>query len=337
MNKVIKEFKKDLEQIETSEASGGREEDVPKEAWNDGGEFWIVEKKFDGTRLLMHITSEGQRLTTRRISEKTGKLMERSNNAPHFRDLDLKELEGTVLDGEGLAPVEEDTMGATQSIIGSSPEKSWMRQEEIGLLEYHVFDIVKYKGKDLRNLPYKERHTILSAVLIDIWKKYPKCQIIETAQVHIGKKEFYKSEIARGQEGVMVKSQDSVYGDIHGLIKVKSFIRFTMLITGFKDGAGKHEGKVGSVGVGFYGEPQLTYAGGISDVLRQDMKDHPEEYLGKIVEVECQMLTKTGSLRHPRIVGSQEDRKSTDLEQEKLRIFRLDKRPEDCTRGQNNK
>jgi hypothetical protein len=110
-----------------------------------------------------------------------------------------------------------------------------------------------------------------------------------------------------------------------------------MIITGFKDGAGKHLGKVGSLGIGFYKEPQLTFAGGLSDSLRQDMKDHPEEYLGKIVEIEALEMTKTGSLRHPRVIGtSEDDRDSLNIITERMRIFRTDKKLGACLRTQNS-
>jgi len=335
MNKTIKEFKLDLEQIETSEANGGAIYTIPEKVWNESR--WIAELKLDGTRLKFHITPEGNRFDTRRVSDKTKKFMERTNNFPHLRDLDLSEFEGTVLDGEGLAPVETDTMGATQSIVGASPEHAWERQEEIGLIRYKVFDIIKYKGKDCRGDSFGQRRTLLNSLIADIKRKYPDSAIDILRQVTTNKMELYKDIIGNGGEGIMLKSLDAIYGDIHGMLKVKKHIRLTMIITGFKPGAGKHKGKVGSVGIGFYGEEQLTYAGGLSDVLRQDMQDNPNDYLGQTIEIETQEFTRTGALRHPRVVGSQEGRTSDNIETEKARIFRLDKRPEDCKRNQNIK
>jgi len=334
MNRTIKTFTKELEQIETSEASGGAIYTIPENVWNDKN--WIAEPKLDGTRLKFHITSEGNRLDTRRISEKTNKFMERTNNFPHLRDLPLEWLEGTVLDGEGIAPVEKDTMGATQSMVGAGPEHSWEIQDRIGLLNYMAFDIIKYKGEDLRSLPFKQRRLTLNMAIKQIQNRMKEhlgtVQILE--QIKDNKREFYEKRIAKGMEGIMLKHLDGIYGNIHGMLKVKKHIRLTMIITGFKPGAGKHKGKVGSVGIGFYGEEQLTYAGGLSDILRQDMQDNPKDYLGKVIEIECQEFTTTESLRHPRVVGTSEGRDSEDLQTEKLRIFRPDKAPEKCGRNQ---
>jgi ATP-dependent DNA ligase len=264
--------------------------------------------------------------------------MERTNNFPHLRDLPLFERFGdTILDGEGIAPVEENTMGETQSMVGASPEHSWERQEEIGLLKYRAFDILKYRGRDLRGMPFEKRRIILESITAEIKEFHPDTTIEILEQVIADKKKFYEGEIAIGREGIMLKDLDAVYGDIHGLIKVKKHIRLTMIITGFKPGAGKHLGKVGSVGIGFFGEKQLTFAGGLSDVLRQDMQDNPKNYLGQVIEIETQEFTTTGSLRHPRVVGTSENRDSGDIQREKERIFRTDKRPEDCGRNQNIK
>jgi ATP-dependent DNA ligase len=333
MSLTIKTFEKELEQIENSSANGGGVDLIPDKCWKEDN--WVAELKLDGTRLKFHITSEGNRLDTRRISERSGKYMERTNNFPHLRDLDLKELEGTVLDGEGLAPVTEDTMGATQSMVGAGPEHSWEIQERIGQLVYNAFDIIKYKGTDLRKFPYRERHNKLQEVVKSILEKFPDAKINIVRQKTVEKKEYYQSIIARDGEGIMLKDLNAVYGDAKGLLKCKKSKRWTMIITGFKPGDGKHKGKVGSLGIGFHGEPQLTYAGGLSDVLRQDMQDHPTSYLGKVVEIEALEFTKTGSLRHPRVVGSTEGRTSEDIETEKVRIFRIDKAPKDCGRDQN--
>jgi len=332
MNRTIKKYELDLEQIEASKASGGAIYTIPENIWETYG--WIAEEKLDGTRLKMHITPEGNRFDTRRISDKTQKFMERTNNFPHLRDLELVEFKGTILDGEGIAPVKIDTMGATQSIVGASPEHAWERQQDIGWIKYRTFDLIKYQGKDARAIPFRERRIILEDIVKKIRLKYPDTTIEILVQRTKNMKKFYELEIGMGKEGIMLKNLDGLYGDIHSLLKVKKHTRLTMIVTGFKDGAGKHKGKVGSVGIGFYGEKQLTYAGGLSDVLRQDMQDNPNEYLGKTIEIECQEFTKTGALRHPRVVGTNDKRNSQDIEQEKLRIFRLDKNPEDCKRSQ---
>lgn len=54
-------------------------------------------------------------------------------------------------------------------------------------------------------------------------------------------------------------------------------------------------------------------ASGFTDEDRQSMAEHPEDYLGKVIEVECMSTTKDGALRHP-----------------VFRRVREDKGPDDC-------
>jgi len=313
MNKTIKYFNQYLPQYEPSGASGGKVTMVKPECWVDDNEY-VAERKLDGTRLKMHITNEGNRFDTRRVSKKTELFMERTNNIPHLRDLYRNDLEGTVLDGEGLAYSMK--FKDTQSIIGSSPEKAWAKQETLGLLGFHAFDILFYQGLDLRDRPYKERHTALELVVRELNSEYVKiCDWIVR-----NKKTYYECMIEEGDEGIMLKNLNSIYGDKKGLIKAKRTERWTMIVTGFKPGAGKYEGAVGSLKVSFYGDcaDKFTYASGLDDAQRWDAIKNPQNWLGRVVEIEAQELTHTGSLRHPRFID-----------------FRIDKVKEDCGRNQN--
>ena len=315
MNKIIKEFKNKPMQMHASKATGGRIPDVPKEAWEDNGR-WVAEKKLDGTRLKWEFTNEGNRFTTRRISEKSNEFMDRTNNFPHLRDLVIPELEGTVIDGEALAPT--GSFNNTASIVGSSPEKSWLRQEEFGWLEFHTFDILIYKGEDIRDMPYWQRHKILKDVLKILRGCFPNVPIFLSEQTSVNKLQYYHDTVANNEEGIMLKNLDGKYYDTRWMYKVKRFERVSMIITGFKDGDGKYKGAVGSIGVGFFEEGQLTYASGLSDEDRWGYEKRKEEELGNIVEVEFERYTITGSLRNPRFKGP-----------------RPDKVAQDCTRDQN--
>ena len=313
--KIIK-YKDELEQIKPSKASGGKIDAIKPDRWTNGN--WIAETKLDGVRLLMHMTREGNRLTTRRISKKTNKYMERSNNVPHLRDLNMAGYEGTVIDGEGIAPVKKRTMKATQSIIGSSPEVAWEKQKKIGLLNYVVFDILRHKGKDVTKLPYRERRELLKVVLDGLKLKNGETRITLSEHYTEGKRELYEKIIHSGGEGIMLKNMNAAYYDSHFMEKVKKSIRWTMIISGYKPGKGKNKGKVGSIGVVFYRKTLIVYAGGMDDETRDQITAQQKDYIGVVVEIEGQELTEDGSVRHPRFID-----------------FRIDKNPEDATIDQN--
>ena len=133
---------------------------------------YIIEEKFDGTRALVYFLSQGCiesgeivdeigwcRVFSRRISKKTGFYVENTDSLPHLRELDRPELSGTILDGEmfinGL-PFKE-----VSSTLNCLWDKAIDRQIEKGFISFHAFDILFYKGIDLRKMPLERRKVYL--------------------------------------------------------------------------------------------------------------------------------------------------------------------------------
>ena len=69
-------------------------------------------------------------------------------------------------------------------------------------------------------------------------------------------------------------------------------------------GAYDNEGKIHSIG---------TIASGLTDYIREDMSVHPEEYLGKVVEIQCMMKdNKAQTIRHGFFLKTREDKPATE-------------------------
>ena len=122
----------------------------------------ICERKLDGVRIQFRIFDSTKevnyphcRLFSRNVSLKTGFYSERTDNFPHFRDYGKSELANTILDGELLVP--NVPFSETSAVVLSLPEESISKQKEIGKPVFNAFDILFYKGKDLRNIPLIER------------------------------------------------------------------------------------------------------------------------------------------------------------------------------------
>lgn len=129
---------------------------------------YLIEEKFDGTRALVYFLSQPDvsgnelgfcRVFSRRISKKTGFYVENTDSLPHIRELDQPELAGTILDGEmfidGL-PFKE-----VSSTLNCLWDKAVDRQIEKGFISLHAFDILFYKGIDLRKMPLERRKEYL--------------------------------------------------------------------------------------------------------------------------------------------------------------------------------
>lgn len=148
-------------------------EEVQDEKLKDS--HYIIEEKFDGTRALVHFMSQQVfdpetneltdeylgfcRVFSRRISKKTNFYVENTDSLPQIRELDRPDLAGTILDGEmfinGL-PFKE-----VSSTLNCLWDKAVDRQIEKGFISLHAFDILFYKGIDLRKMPLERRKVYL--------------------------------------------------------------------------------------------------------------------------------------------------------------------------------
>lgn len=149
---------------------------------------YIIEEKFDGTRALVYFLSQQVwdeetqslsdnkigfcRVFSRRISKKTGFYVENTDSLPHIREIDAPALGGTILDGEmfidGL-PFKE-----VSSTLNCLWDKAVERQIEKGFITFHAFDILFYRGIDLRKFPLHRRKYFLHVVLEELNSSYIK-------------------------------------------------------------------------------------------------------------------------------------------------------------------
>lgn len=139
------------------------------------------------------------RLFSRRVSKKTGFFVENTDSLPQIRDLSFPELAGTVLDGEmfidGL-PFKE-----VSSTLNCLWDEAVRRQKEKGWVSIHVFDILFYKGIDVRRVPLFKRKELLKTIVDHInspfvqYVHYQQCggmvSVKEYVKTHGTIKELY--------------------------------------------------------------------------------------------------------------------------------------------------
>lgn len=137
----------------------------------------ICERKLDGVRIQLRVFNSTKevpyphcRLFSRNISLKTGFYSERTDNFPHFRDYGKAELANTILDGELLVP--NVPFSETSAVVLSLPEESISKQKEVGKPVFNAFDILFYKGKDLRSTPLIERKGYLEEAVRELSNNY---------------------------------------------------------------------------------------------------------------------------------------------------------------------
>lgn len=142
---------------------------------------YILEEKFDGTRALVYFLSQPTvggdevgycRVFSRRISKKTGFYVENTDSLPQIRETDKPELSGTILDGEMF--IEGLPFKEVSSTLNCLWDKAVERQTLKGFISFHCFDILFYKGVDLRKMPLERRKEYLRLAIEEADNEYIK-------------------------------------------------------------------------------------------------------------------------------------------------------------------
>ncbi len=296
--------------IKFAKAKGGTIDKIKPEMFSDP--HMVMETKYDGCRYRMVIEDGKVILQSRRISKKTGKFVEKQDRVPHLFQYDLSPWNGTIIEGEIIAGDGCDcTSSDVVSIMGCDANKAIMRQEETGKLHWVMFDILFYKGEDVRGCFEAQRRSYLHQFHGDRNMSTFRCESgrvnyfsMSTRCISGDLRLEYDKLIAEGYEGGMMKDTQAVYGK--GWYKVKKVVDLDVVCTGFTEGKGKYAGKIGAVTFGvFYGSGimEISQAGGMEDVQRDFMTLRKISLVGEPMAILAQEITKTKtgySVRHPR-------------------------------------
>ncbi|MCL8537907.1 DNA ligase D [Chryseobacterium gallinarum] len=288
-------------------------------------EEWVYEVKWDGYRAVALMNK--------------GKVEIKSRNDKSFNDKfypvydELKKFGlDAILDGEIVVLGEAGTAN-----FGSL--QNW-RSEADGDLVYYVFDILWYKGKDLKDLSLLERKAILRTVLPESTKILPS-EHFETSGIT-----FLEEAKKLGLEGIMAKKKDSVYhthSRSRDWLKIKANKRQEVVIGGYtlNDDSSKlfssilvgvYEGKkfiyTGKVGTGFNKKIQHEMMELFKPLITKKTPFAEEPDVNKpsrfrpdpphatvtwlrpelVCEVSFTELTNDGVMRHPSFGGMRDDK-----------------------------
>lgn len=302
--------------LQPSRCTGKLGDDLEKD-------YLIGEEKIDGSRYLLYIECdpyerrEGNTLLSRRISVVDGRHVDKTENIPHITGREYKGLEGTVLDGE----VVSKDFSSTNSIMNSAPRIAIAKQKEIGWNDYRVFDVLYFRGVDVRSKTLAERRKILEVVVARM--AVPEVSAIEQFTEDFLKR--FNQFVAKGGEGIVIKDTRLAYGV--GWCKMKKSYDVSCVVSGFKNGTGKYAKGVGSIALSVYHKGKLVeigFASGFDDKVRMDITKNPKKYMGRVVDVFIQELSKAttenpvGRGRHPTFYRFRDDINAEDCTSEKL-------------------
>jgi hypothetical protein len=204
--------------------------------------------------------------------------------------------EGTVLRGELHHP---DGAARVGGIVNALPEKSIQIQRGRGPVEFYAWDIAKFKGGDVSQMPYGRRRELYEGVIEEIRLFNRHLHIVPAMPEDGDPVKFYQAIIndPRGlpwSEGVVVKYKDVV----DEWLKVKSNDTLDVKVVRCLEGSGKFAGSLGAMVVeGPAGVQSEVGSFQLSNDQRQWIWDHRDVLTGQIAEVRAMTVNESGAIR----------------------------------------
>lgn len=270
-----------------------------------------VEEKINGERGVLYLGFDplgrrhGTTLLSRQKSKFDGLFGDKTDQVPHITGGFV--VDGTVLDGEVFAR----DWNYTHSVMGSTPGVAQDIQKDDERLVYHVFDIMFYKGQDVRKRPLSERRELL----LEVVKELANPWIRAVTWLPGDPDATFERVTSAGGEGLVVKKLSSSYGQ--SWTKYKKCSDVSAFIIGYVEGKKALAGMVGSVEVGVYHNGSVHSVGcvsGFTNEQRVDITNNRQAYLGRVMDIFAFELTKADQILNPA-----------------FHRFRSDLNAEDCT------
>jgi DNA ligase-1 len=269
----------------------------------------LLEPKLDGVRCITVVNFESRTVVQ---YTRNGKVLE---NFSHISDSLLANIDdfgrSYVLDGEVVSD-------SFQTLMKQVHRKDDVQASDARLMLFDIIPLSEFQnGKSI--MGQRRR----SALLRSFKSTLDNCghiDVIEQTEVDLGGyvgemqfKEFNKTAIEQGFEGIMIKDPNAIYECKRSTswLKQKPFIEVSLTVVAVEEGTGRNEGKLGAIiceGVDDGKEIRVNVGSGFTDSDREEFWTGQEDLLGQVVEVRADAATRSQdsegeySLRFPRFI-----------------------------------
>ena len=267
----------------------------------------LLEPKLDGVRVITIVDTVNRTVTQ---YSRNGKVLENfthiTNNILEHIDLIDRPM---VLDGEVVS-------SSFQELMKQVHRKENVQAQDARLMLFDILPLSEFKAG--RSVLGQRRRTNLLRSMQKIFDKIGNIDIIPQEEVdldtYVGElqfKEFNKTAIHNGFEGIMIKDVDAKYECKRSTswLKQKPFIEVSLQIFEVEEGTGRNVGKLGALvleGDDDGKKIKVNCGSGFSDNDRDVFWQSRETLSGQVVEVRADAITQnqdgTFSLRFPRFL-----------------------------------
>lgn len=281
-----------------------------------------LEPKLDGVRVLMFVFTRVKYPTVVSYS-RNGKLFENFRHIEEQLISVAKEIgaktkawdAGFVLDGEVVG-------NSFQELMRQARRKENVQAEDS---VFHVFDIIPLQDfhRGHYNAQLYKRLEYLNS-MSDIFDKLDNVELLPHIEVNLDTAEgketldrYAKEMVAKGYEGIMIKSLHAPYECKRNKfwLKYKPIYDYDLTVIGIEEGTGKNLGRMGAlVCEGIDGGKHITVnvGSGYTDEERQSYWEHKNSIIGRTAVVLADAVTRnqngTYSLRFPRFKTFRQDK-----------------------------
>lgn len=269
--------------------------------WDDEAQY-TIEPKIDGYRLAAVVVGGEVTFYTR-----TGKSEPYTTNLKHISKQILEAgFDNCMIDGEILNNNWNDT-----SIVRKK-KLSPVDHRKLEKTNFYCFDYID-RDAISRKLPQRHRYRALQHIL-ELYASKEPSNLLLVPSIYVYAEdevqECYQEFIEEGWEGAMLKDIDAEYSPgkrSKAWLKLKPTKTYDCRITGFVEGLGKHEGRLGALRVTLPDGTEVSVGTGFTDSEREAFWSRQHELFGSLVEVKSQD-DEVATVRHPVFVRLREDR-----------------------------
>ena len=260
------------------------------------GKFIFITEKLDGNRCFARVKDH-----TCTFYARSGRIIEGLDEV----DNELSRLTDGWYDGELIASSFQETQ--------SQARRKGKKKD----LVFNVFDYLwESEVRDQKCMHnYRQRRLFLSQIFMGIesWEHVKLVPVIaEGTYDYDWVMKILDQYTSKGSEGIMINlDRPYEFKRTENLIKVKKMYTVDLKVIHIQEGNGQNQGKVGALVVDYKGY-SVGVGSGLTKEQREYYWEHPEEIIGKIIEVkafeECRNKNGSLSLRFPIFIRIRNDK-----------------------------
>jgi hypothetical protein len=210
--------------------------------------------------------------------------------------------------------VHADGAARVGGLCNSAPEKAQAYQEAHGPAILFVWDCLSYHGKDISQLPYRERRVYAARLVKELRPYSDHIHLAEEMPAGMDPAVFYDRVVSdrRGlpySEGVVVKDNRDPSGGVWFKVKQSDLADFE-LVQVLPGKSGKFATSAGAIEVRDPATGTTSKVGSfkVNDATRQYIYDHRYELAGATVRIEVMEKNPSGTQRAGRFVDFHPDK-----------------------------